>query len=219
MRQGNFPLYWTIFLFKFTLIRHFYIPERPRDIQHTYKENHMPSTPTPLHIHRGKDARVGIFVDAENIYYSLQQSLKEQFEPKRLNYKKFLDHCLAGRTAYCARFYDIVSDRFPKHSFHFAIRRHFEVFTKPLREFPDGTTKGDWDTGIAVDMIDLSDKLDVIVLCSGDGDFIPVVQYLQQKKHCRVEGVSFSHSTHPLLFKALNSHTDLNDPAIADLFR
>lgn len=181
---------------------------------------HQPGTARPLHIHQGNAARVGVFVDAENIFISLQHSTKNAKHSKALNYQRVLEHCLAGRTAYCAKFYDITAERYPaKAAFLAAVRRHFEVLTKPLREFPDGTTKGDWDVGMAVDMIDLSDKLDVIVLGSGDGDFLPVIQYLKQKKHCRVEGISFLHSTHPALLEALDSHIDLGADASANLYK
>ena len=177
----------------------------------------------PLHIHRGTDARVGIFVDAENIFVSLQEARGDTSDVnaiRSINYGKLITHCLGGRTAYCARFYDVTSDHYvSKAPFLAAMQRHFEVFTKPLSVFPDGRAKGDWDVGIAVDMIDLSDKLDVIVLCSGDGDFIPVVKYLQRKKHCRVEGVSFRHSTSSALIGALDAHTDLSSLMATDLFK
>jgi len=174
----------------------------------------------PLHIYRGNDARVGIFIDAENLFISLQQSSPNKTRPRKLSYRKILERCLSGRTAYCARFYDITSEHQPgKVAFFTAIEQHFEVLTKPLRTYPDGATKGDWDIGIAVDMIDMATKLDVVVLGSGDGDFIPVVNYLQQKKHCRVEGISFGHSTHPDLLKALDSHIDLAANAAANLYK
>jgi len=174
---------------------------------------------TPLHIHRGADARVGIFIDTENIFISLRNRNRNEPIPRKLRYEKILERCLNGRSAYCARFYDIISERYPsKIIFLTAIEQHFEVFTKPLRTYPDGATKGDWDIGIAVDMIDFADKLDVVVLGSGDGDFVPVVKYLQQKKHCRVEGISFGHSTNPALLEALDSHIDLGDPAMANLY-
>jgi len=178
------------------------------------------TAPGPLHIHRGTGARVGIFIDAENLFISLQKSSPSKAQPRKLNYQKILAHCLNGRTAYCARFYDITSEHYlGKNAFHTAIQPHFEVFTKPLRTYPDGTTKGDWDIGIAVDMIDFAAKLDVVVLGSGDGDFVPVVNYLQQKKHCRVEGISFGHSTHPALLEALDSHIDLAANAAANLYQ
>ncbi|OGM92507.1 hypothetical protein A2333_00355 [Candidatus Wolfebacteria bacterium RIFOXYB2_FULL_49_7] len=175
---------------------------------------------SPLHIHRGNNARVGVFFDAENLFISLQQSSPSKTRPRKLDYQKILERCLNGRAAYCARFYDVISDRYPvKIAFLTAVEQYFEVLTKPLRIYPDGTTKGDWDIGIAIDMVDFADKLDVVVLGSGDGDFIPVVNYLQQKKHCRVEGISFGHSTHPDLLKALDSHINLADPVMADLYK
>ena len=67
-----------------------------------------------------------------------------------------------------------------EHTFFEALEKAgFEVKIKELQTFAGGHQKGDWDVGIAMDIIKLMNKLDVIVLASGDGDYLPLLEYLQ----------------------------------------
>lgn len=170
-----------------------------------------------LAIYGSPSARVGIFVDAQNIFCSIR-SLQGR---KKLDYKKMLLKILAGRTLYCARFYDITAqDDFTKDTFLEAIRRGgYEVLTKPVQVFADGVTKGDWDLGMAIDIVSLAEKLDVVILLSGDGDFLPLVQYVKHKHGCRVEGVSILRTTNAALLAEFDAHIDLAGSANSDLFR
>lgn len=169
-----------------------------------------------MHIHASPAARVGIFVDAQNIF----RSLRHLRNPIKIDYQKILNYCLAGRTLYCARFYDVVTVNNPsKAIFLDMIGCYYDVLTKPVQFFSDGGTKGDWDIGMAVDMISIADKLDVVILISGDGDFVPVVKYLKDRSHCRVEGVSILRTTSNLLLQELDSHFDLSEAAALNLCR
>lgn len=169
-----------------------------------------------MHIHTSPAGRVGVFIDAQNIFRSLAQLQMRA----RLDYKKIRDHCVAGRTLYCAKFYDVtVEQDVAKESFLDAMRRDYEVIVKPVQLFTGGVTKGDWDLGIAMDMIKFAEKLDVVVLGSGDGDFIPVVQHLKQQKQCRVEGISFLRTTSSALLAALDAHTDLGGSDMRKLYQ
>lgn len=161
-----------------------------------------------LHIHRTSSARAGIFIDSQNLFKSLMQTIPG----RKIDYKKVLDYCLGGRTLYCARFYEILAEQdFQKEKFLHVISKSFEVFTKPVQVFPGGITKGDWDIGMAMDMVSLAEKLDVVILGSGDGDFLPVLDYLKRRMRCRVEGISFTRTTNAALLAAFDSHTDLGD--------
>jgi uncharacterized LabA/DUF88 family protein len=71
--------------------------------------------------------------------------------------------------------------------------------------------KADWDVGLAVDAISLAPSLDVAVLVSGDGDFVPLVQYLKWAKGCKVEIVSFSRTTSTKLKKAGDEHINVEE--------
>jgi uncharacterized LabA/DUF88 family protein len=85
----------------------------------------------------------------------------------------------------------------------------FEVKTKPLQTFYGGQKKGDWDIGIAMDILQLEPKIDVAVLVSGDGDFIPLVEFAKGKG-LRMEGMGFQKSTSGALMQAVDSFTDLS---------
>ena len=71
--------------------------------------------------------------------------------------------------------------------------------------------KGDWDVGIAIDAIKLSKSLDVIVLSSGDGDFIPLVEYIRGTTGCRVEVIAFAESTSAKLIESADLFTSLSE--------
>ena len=89
-------------------------------------------------------------------------------------------------------------------------RLGYEVRSKDLKIRPDGTAKGDWDMGIAIDSMSLVNKLDTVVLISGDGDFVPLVEMLKANG-CRVEVYSFPESTAVDLMEAATSYTPIDD--------
>ena len=84
-----------------------------------------------------------------------------------------------------------------------------ETKTKDLQIFPGGAKKADWDVGLAVDAIKMSPRLDSVVIISGDGDFIPLVEYLQTIG-VQVEVVSFGKSTSGKLREAVDDFVDLS---------
>jgi uncharacterized LabA/DUF88 family protein len=87
----------------------------------------------------------------------------------------------------------------------------FEIKTKPIQTFVDGSKKADWDVGIAMDAIRLGSKVDSIVLVSGDGDFSPVVNYLQQSQGCLVEVLGFGRTTNKELRELADEFIDIED--------
>ena len=85
----------------------------------------------------------------------------------------------------------------------------FEVKVKDIQVFPGGVKKADWDVGVVIDMIRLSNKLDVMVLISGDGDYVPAVEFLRNQGH-RVEVMGFGPSTSNKLKQACDEFIDLD---------
>jgi uncharacterized LabA/DUF88 family protein len=79
-----------------------------------------------------------------------------------------------------------------------------------LQIFAGGAKKADWDVGLAVDAIKLAPKLDAVILLTGDGDFVPLVEYLKTNEGCQVEVVSFGKSTSAKLIEACDDFTDLD---------
>jgi len=88
-----------------------------------------------------------------------------------------------------------------------------ETKTKDLQIFAGGAKKADWDVGLAVDAITMAPKLDAIVIVSGDGDFIPLVEYLQINSGIQVEVVSFGKSSSMKLKEAADDFMDLSENA------
>jgi len=89
----------------------------------------------------------------------------------------------------------------------------FEVKTRPIFYRADGTAKGDWDLGMTVDILDLADRLDVVALGTGDGDFVDLIEYLKEKKpHLSIEVVCFESPKHvsERLLKAADRVAHLN---------
>jgi hypothetical protein len=85
-----------------------------------------------------------------------------------------------------------------------------ETKTKDLQVFSSGAKKADWDVGLAIDAVKLAPKLDAVILVTGDGDFVPLVEYLQMHSGCQVEVVSFGKSTSSKLREAVDDFIDLD---------
>ena len=153
-----------------------------------------------------KEQRVGVLVDIQNLYYSAKV-----VHGKKVNFGEILKEASEGRKLIRAIAYGIKTLEGQEEKFFEALEKQgFEVKTKDLQVFPGGAKKGDWDVGISVDAIKLSKSLDAIVLASGDGDYIPMVEYIQGTSGCRVEGIAFSESASGKLIKELDKFTDIS---------
>lgn len=154
-----------------------------------------------------KEQRVGVLVDIQNLYYSAKV-----LYGKKVNFQKVLEEAVAGRKLIRAIAYGIKTLEGQEEKFFEALEKQgFEVKTKDLQIFPGGQKKGDWDVGIAVDAIKMSKSLDSVILISGDGDYIPVVEYIQNTTGCRVEGIAFLESASGKLVEALDDFTNLSE--------
>jgi uncharacterized protein (TIGR00288 family) len=153
--------------------------------------------------------RVGVFVDAQNMYHSA----KNLYHAK-VNFKKILEAAVGKRRLIRAFIYVIRTETGEEKAFVEALEKSgFEIKEKDLQIFPGGMKKADWDVGLAMDAVILADKIDVTVLVSGDGDFVPLVEYLRISKGLKVEVMSFGRSTSAKLKEAVDVFIDLeNDP-------
>ncbi len=153
-----------------------------------------------------KEQRVGVFVDVQNMYYSA----KNMYGAK-VNFKSILQDAVGGRKLVRAISYVIKADVGLEKQFFTALEQiGFEVKSKDLQTFVGGTKKGDWDIGIAMDMIELASKLDVLILVSGDGDFVDLLHHLRRAMGCKVEVMAFSKSASSKLREASDQFTDLD---------
>jgi len=127
--------------------------------------------------------KVSIFVDVQNIYYTTRQLYGRHFD-----YNAFWAEATRGREVVKAYAYAIAGKDEKLRQFHNILRGiGLEVKLKPFIQRSDGTAKGDWDVGIALDVIDFAPYSDVIVLASGDGDFDLLAQRVRAKFDCAFE--------------------------------
>ena len=148
-----------------------------------------------------KYQKVGIFVDVQNMFYSA----KHQYGAK-LNFTKLLESAVKGRRLIRAIAYIVQTEGIDQKNFiDMLSRTGYEVKSKDLKIRPDGTKKGDWDMGIAIDSISLADRIDAMILVSGDGDFVDLVNMLKGKG-VRVEVISFPKSTAEELIEAATQY-------------
>ena len=127
--------------------------------------------------------RVAIFVDVQNVYYTVKQIYGCHFD-----YRAFWDQVTEGREVVRAFAYAI--DRKDQKQIRFQQILEsigFEVKLKPFIQRSDGSAKGDWDVGITLNMIELANEVDVAVLASGDGDFDLAVRKLRDAHGVEVE--------------------------------
>ncbi|OGD61044.1 hypothetical protein A3A71_02285 [Candidatus Berkelbacteria bacterium RIFCSPLOWO2_01_FULL_50_28] len=150
--------------------------------------------------------RVGVFIDVQNLYYSAR-AMYESY----VNFGKILETAIGKRQIIRSLAYVIKSEAPKEQGFFDALSKAgLEICSKDIQIFAGGAKKGDWDVGIAVDAIKIADRLDVVVLVTGDGDFAPLVTYLKENKGCRVEGIAFGRSTSGKLLEVLDQFTDLD---------
>lgn len=164
---------------------------------------------------RNPDQRVAVLVDVQNMYYSARNLFNS-----RVNFSKLLDKIVQGRLLVRAISYVIKTEDNKNSDFFEAVHSAgFEVKEKELQVFFDGHLKGDWDLGIAMDAIRLGQKVDSIVLVTGDGDFKPLVNYLQQALGCLVEVVAFKQTANKELMEMADDFINIEDHKKELLFR
>ena len=128
----------------------------------------------------------------------------------RVNFKEVLREAIAGRKLVTAVAYVITSPTKEEAPFFEALDKSgFKIKTKDLQIFPGGAKKADWDDGLAMDAVRLSNKLDVVVMVSGDGDYVPLVEYLKNNGP-QVEAIAFAESSSRLLVEAVDDFTDIS---------
>ncbi|MEA1963494.1 MAG: NYN domain-containing protein [Patescibacteria group bacterium] len=154
-----------------------------------------------------KEQRVGVLVDVSNMYHSAKNLYH-----KRVNFKEVLKEAVSGRKLIRAIAYVIRTETEEEAPFFEALSQQgFEVKMKDLQIFAGGAKKADWDVGIAMDAIRLANNLDVIILVSGDGDYLPLMTYLQNTTGSLVEVVGFRQTTSSKLIEEADDFINLSE--------
>ena len=149
--------------------------------------------------------KVGVFVDAQNMYHSAKNLYQA-----RVNFREILKKAVSDRQLIRAFAYVIKTETGEEEAFLEALKKAgFELKVKDLQIFPGGMKKGDWDVGMAIDAVILADKIDVAVLVEGDGDFVPLVEYLKTNRGVKVEIIAFGRSASSRLKTAADEFVDI----------
>lgn len=153
-----------------------------------------------------KEQRVGIFIDAQNLYHS-----GKNLYHSKVNFAAIVKDVLDGRKLVRVIAYVISTESGEESAFFDALEKAgIETKVKDLQIFSSGAKKADWDVGMAIDAVKMAPKLDAIILLTGDGDFVPLVEYLQTNEGCQVEVASFGKSTSAKLIEATDHFMDLD---------
>ncbi|WP_296059768.1 NYN domain-containing protein [uncultured Amphritea sp.] len=121
--------------------------------------------------------RIAVFVDVQNIYYTTRQAYGRQFNYRKLWQKISSQGEIISATAYAIHRGDDSQLKFQNALKHIG----FNVKLKPYIQRSDGSAKGDWDVGIAIDVMDTAPEADTIILLSGDGDFDLLLERVKRK--------------------------------------
>ena len=152
------------------------------------------------------DQRVAVFIDTQNVYHSARNLYKSY-----VNFSNILKDAVAGRKLVRAMAYVIASEAGDENAFFDALTKiGIETKVKDLQVFADGAKKGDWDVGLTIDAVTISPRIDAVVIVSGDGDYVPLVEYLQKHSGIQVEVISFGKSTSMKLKEAADDFFDLS---------
>ncbi len=157
----------------------------------------------------GAMPRVGIFVDVPNIIYAAERL------GVSINFGKLMMRLTRGRSLVRASAYAPISDdpqtRLEQQKFVSPFVNYgYRIVTKPFKRFADGSIKGNFDVELAMDVLTMSERLDVVSLVSGDGDFRRLCE-LVASRGIRVEVVAFGTSTASELRAVADDYIDLQD--------
>jgi uncharacterized LabA/DUF88 family protein len=161
---------------------------------------------------RHREQRIGIFIDVQNLYHSAKNLYQS-----RINYQELMKSLVGERKLIRALGYVVKSESQNEELtaeasfFDALLSAGIDLRMKDLQIYPGGMKKADWDVGMAVDAIRVADSLDVVILVTGDGDFVPLVEYLKWGKGKLVEVAGFGRTTSSKLREATDVYIDLTE--------
>lgn len=152
------------------------------------------------------EQRVAVFIDTQNMYHSAKH-----LYGARLHFGKLVEDLVDGRNLVRAFAYVARSKTGDEKAFLDALQAAgIELRIKDVIEFSSGERKADWDVGMTIDAVKFSERVDVIILVTGDGDFVPLVEYLQAKGII-VQVAAFSESTSRSLRESTDHYFDISE--------
>jgi len=158
--------------------------------------------------------RVAVLIDVQNLYHSAKNLYQA-----RVNFQEVLKTAVNGRNLIRVFAYVVRTKTGEEKPFFEALTKlGIETRVRDLQEFYGGMKKADWDVGIAVDAIRISPSVDTIVLASGDGDFLQLIEYLKNQGK-RVEVVAFGKSASLKIKEYADEFIDLEKDPEKYLFK
>ena len=155
---------------------------------------------------RHPEQRVAVIIDTQNLYHSAKNLYKS-----KVNFAEVVKKAVQDRKLIRAISYVVNTESGEESAFFEALEKvGIEIKTKDLQIFYGGAKKADWDVGMAVDAIKMAHKVDAIVFATGDGDFIPAVEYIKSQG-CQVEAVTFGRSASSGLKAVVDDFIDLDE--------
>jgi uncharacterized LabA/DUF88 family protein len=152
------------------------------------------------------EQRVAVFIDTQNLYHSAKNLYKS-----KVNFDAVVKSALGGRKLVRALAYVVTTESGEEQSFFEALEKvGIEVKTKDLQIFYGGAKKADWDFGLAIDAVKVAEKVDAIVLATGDGDFVPLVEYVRSQG-CQIEVITFGRSCSSRLREFVDDLIDMDE--------
>jgi uncharacterized LabA/DUF88 family protein len=149
--------------------------------------------------------RVGVFLDVQNMYHSAKHLYSAN-----VNFSQLLQDAVGNRQLIRAIAYVVRAEGPKEQAFFDALEKAgFELKVKDIQTFAGGAKKADWDIGMAIDALTIAKHVDVVVLMTGDGDFTPLVSYLQNNDGNLVEVTAFSRSCSSRLIEWADKFLDI----------
>lgn len=159
-----------------------------------------------MNVQKHKEQRIAVLIDVQNMYHSAKNLYKA-----KVNFSEILKEAIAGRKLIRAFAYVVKTKTGEEKPFFEAlIKLGIETRVKDLQEYYGGLKKADWDVGISIDAVRINPSVDTIVLVSGDGDFIQLIEYLKNQGK-RIEVMGFGRSASSKIKEVVDEFIDLEE--------
>ncbi len=159
-----------------------------------------------MSIIKHKEQRGAVFIDTQNLYHSAKN-----IHRSKVNFDAVLKQAVGDRRLVRALAYVVTTESGEEQAFFEALEKiGIEIKTKDLQIFFGGAKKADWDVGMAIDAIRYAKKVDAVVLATGDGDFVPLVEHIRAEG-CQAEVIAFGRSSSGRLRECADDFIDMDE--------
>lgn len=115
--------------------------------------------------------RLGIFLDVGNLYYCIGK----KFDKRKLDYRKYLKYVEDLGETTRATAYGCQLNNEAVGFVHCLKQIGLQTKFKTVK-----THKSNWDVGLSIDIVRMSERIDIVILGSSNPNLVPVVEYVTQ---------------------------------------